>query len=286
MRYCPYCLPQFRLADSQLPVFNEAFGASHGDPVKRTLSQQDLLEAIYRDVACRPDHPVSQTALGNCLVGLRSCRVGLASLTSGLNPDDTAATAPPLPGAGSSARQLAAALLSPGTQETDRASLAMAAANSLLPPPKHCSPDFGQDVLAARGRGKNVAVIGHFPFVDAARPAFANFWVLEKHPQPGDHDATMAHALLPQADLVAVTATTLLNGTLAGILNLCRSDALVILLGPTTPFAPSLFDCGIDILAGCDCHVPEAALAGVRRNLFFRKMEGVRQLAWEAAASA
>lgn len=253
--------------------------------MKRTLSQHDLLEAIYRDVASRPDSPVSQTALGNCLVGLQSRRVGLASLTSGLDPEDTAADLS-LPDVGSSARNLAADLLSPGTQATDRASLAMAAANSLLPPPEVCSPDFGQAVLATRGRGKNVAVIGHFPFVDAARPAFANFWVLEKHPQPGDHDATMADALLPRADLVAVTATTLLNGTLAGILNLCRPDALVILLGPTTPFAPSLFDCGIDILAGCDCHVPDTALAGVRRNLFFRKMEGVRQLAWEAAVSA
>lgn len=251
--------------------------------MKQTLSQHDLLEAVLRDVARQPDGPIRQTAAGNSLVGLLANRVGLASLpVPSRDPEVVSERGVPLPAAGSSARELAARLVEPDTQETVVASLAMAAVNALLPPPRHCSPSFGQEMMAARGQGKNVAVIGHFPFVDAARPAYANFWVLEKQPQPGDCDASLAGDILPQADVVAVTATTLLNGTLAGILNFCRPDALVILLGPTTPFAPELFQCGIDILAGCDCKDPEAALEGVRRNHFFRNLEGARQLAFEA----
>jgi hypothetical protein len=245
------------------------------------LSHLDLLAAIVGDAIGRPDQPIRRSALGNCLVGVQAARLGLASLTSHRDPGDPTDPALPLPGNGSSARRLAARLLEPGTQDTDLAALAMAAVNSLLPPPPNASPTFGQDVLAARGKGKNVAVIGHFPFVEAARPAYANYWVLEKRPQPGDIDAALAGEILPRADLVAITATTLLNGTLAGILNRCRPDALVILLGPTTPFAPSLFACGIDVLAGCDCADPEAALEGVRRHRFFRHLDGARQLAWE-----
>lgn len=249
--------------------------------MRRPLSQRQLLQAIVDDAWERPDHPVRHIACGQCLVGLQASRVGLASLTSGLAPGEPAPSPLRLPALGTSARSLAARLLEPGTQDTDAASLAMAAANALLPPPPEATPTFGQAVLAARGQGKNVAVIGHFPFVEAARAAYANYWVLEKHPQPGDYPADQADILLPQADLVAVTATTLLNGSLAGILNRCRPEAVIILLGPTTPFAPRLFACGIDILAGCHCQDAAAALAGVRQNRFFRQLAGARQLAWE-----
>lgn len=245
------------------------------------ICQCDLLEAICHDVKHLPDAPIRQTALGNCLVGLLAHRVGLASLPISADSAETPAV-DALPAPGASAHELAGRLLEPNSQGTLTASLAMAAVNALLPPPANCSPSFGQDFLKLRGHNKNVAVIGHFPFVDAARPAFANFWVLEKQPQPGDYDAALSGEILPQADLVAVTGTTLLNGTLADILNCCRPDALVILLGPTTPFAPSLFAYGVDILAGCDCQAPEAAMAGVEQNRFFRELDGAQQLAWEA----
>jgi uncharacterized protein len=246
----------------------------------RTLSQSELLAAIHHDAVRQPDQPIHRAVASESLVALYAARVGLAS-----RPCSDPKNAPEtirLPIAGASARETADHLLDPGVAETDQASLAMAAANSLLSPPPRCSPAFGQEVMAARGQGKNVVVIGHFPFVEAVRPAFANFWVLEKRPQAGDCDAAMAATILPQADVVAITATTLLNGTLAGLLNLCRESALVILLGPTTPFAPSLFDYGIDVLAGCDCPDPAAALDGVGQGHIFRDLPQARQTTWEA----
>lgn len=245
------------------------------------LTQHDLLAAIFHDVLRQTDAPISHTAMGDCLCALNAARVGLASLPMPEDRSDIYPACDALPALGQSARDVAGRLLEPDSQGTLTASLAMAAANALLPPPAACPPMFGQDVLAARGQNKNVAVIGHFPFVDAASHAFAKFWVLELQPMPGDYDASLSDVILPQADLVAITATTLLNGTLAGILNLCRPDALVLLLGPTTPFAPSLFDCGIDILAGCTCLDSAKALAGVSRNCLFRELDGAQQLAWE-----
>lgn len=246
----------------------------------RAVSQSELLAAIHYDTTRRPDRPIRQAVASESLIALSAARVGLASRPCD-RPKNISATIR-LPEAGTSARNIAAHLLDPGIAETDLVSLAMAAANSLLPPPQRCSPAFGQEVMAARGQGKNVAVIGHFPFVDATRSAFANFWVLEKRPQAGDHDAAMAATILPQADVVTITATTLLNGTLAGLLNLCREDTLIILLGPTTPFAPSLFDYGIDVLAGCDCPDANAALEGVRQGRIFRDLPQARQATWES----
>lgn len=249
--------------------------------MRQQLTQADLLAAIVADALAMPDQPVARTTRGAHLLALEAGRVGLASLVSAIDPglvgDDPTRDVP----AGMSVHALAARLADPVATNTNQASLAMAAVNSLLGPPRHSSPAWGQDVIVERGQGKNVAVVGHFPFVEELKDAFANFWVLEKRPQPGDHHASMAGDLLPRADLVAVTGTTLLNGTLAGILNLCRADALVVLLGPTTPFAPGLFDLGVDVLAGSDVVQPDAVHAGIAAGHCFRHLAGARQLAWE-----
>ncbi|HNW44899.1 MAG TPA: TolC family protein, partial [Elusimicrobiales bacterium] len=42
----------------------------------------------------------------------------------------------------------------------------------------------------------------------------------------------------------------------------------------------SLFDCGIDVRAGCEITDPEAALAGIRAGNCFKILSGVRQSAW------
>ncbi len=251
------------------------------------LTQDALLAELVQEALRIPDHPIDRLVRGECLIGVSSRRVGLASLVSTIAPDqasDQAGPPCPLPEPGTSAHDLARRLLEPDSQGTDVASLAMAAINSLLPPPAVCAPAWGQDVLMARGRGKAVAVVGHFPFVSEVRHAFAQFWVLEKRPQPGDLDASMAEVVLPRADLVAITATTLLNGTLAGLLALCRPDALVALLGPTTPFASCLLAHGITVLAGCHVTDPDAAFSGIRAGRFFRQLAGARQLAWETGA--
>lgn len=243
------------------------------------LSQQAILEAVVQDARNTPDQPIESVTWGVCLAAVRSRRMGLASLVSHIAPG-IGTNKSSAEGVGQSAQDIAALLLQPATTNTDRASLAMAAVNSLLPPPAMENDVPGQDLLVRLGSGKNVAVIGHFPFVNTLRQVCANCWVLEKRPKPGDVDASEAPNLLPRSDLVAITGTTLLNGTLAELLQSCRQDATVVLIGPTTPYAPSLFDLGIDILAGCDVADPDQALSGILAGKCFKGLTGTRQTAW------
>ena len=69
--------------------------------------------------------------------------------------------------------------------------------------------------------------------------------------------------------MVAITGTSLHNDTFDGLIALCRPDAFVLLLGPTTPLSPLLFDYGVDLVAGTRVVDPAAALttAGQGANL-------------------
>jgi len=243
----------------------------------RQMPQSEILRALVAEIRRQPDRPIASVTTGACLTAVTSRRLGLASLVSHFAPGQLGLQPADGPAGVHAAAEL---LLDAATTNTDAASLAVAAGNSLLPTPPEATALSGQDLLLTFGRGRSVVVVGHFPFVEKLRDSFSGFWVLEKHLRPGDTPAEAAGDVLPRADVVAITATTLLNGSLAGLLALCRPDALVILLGPTTPFAASLFDCGIDVLAGCETTDPQAALAGIQAGSCFKKLAGVRQLTW------
>lgn len=159
-------------------------------------------------------------------------------------------------------------------QSTLEASLALAALNSLLTATNY-SYKKAQDILLEKGKGKNIALVGHFPFVEKFRPFFKNFWVLELNPKSQDLPASKAKDILPQADLVAITATTLLNGTLAGLLNLIPPKSLKIMLGPSTPLTASLFSLGFDYLGGAKVKDFNKAKEGVLAGKCFKKLQGV-----------
>lgn len=179
--------------------------------------------------------------------GQRRC--GLASTLSGSHYQHGQVDVPQagqlanLPGA------TLAALAKAG--QPTQASVGVAAINALLPQqPKDWIELNAEQVLAEQGAGKNVALIGHFPFVDALRDRVGQLFVLEQQPQPGDLPAAAATEILPQADVVAISGTTLINHTLNELMALCAPEALVILLGPSTPLSPVLFGHGINILCG------------------------------------
>ena len=112
------------------------------------------------------------------------------------------------------------------------------AVNALLAPPEGLEAVKGQDLILERGTGRRVAVVGHFPFVERMGERFEDLCVLELAPRGGDLPANRAKDVLPAADVVAMTGTTLLNGTMAPLLALCRPDAFVMVLGPQHPFRP------------------------------------------------
>lgn len=149
--------------------------------------------------------------------------------------------------AGSPVRELARRALCGGGAE---ASLGMAAINSALPPLAYETIN-AEELIAERGRGGNIAVIGHFPFTDRLRALARELWVFELAPKDDrDLPPERMAELLPRADAVAITALTLLNGTFDGVLAHCRRDAFKILLGPSAPMSAALFECGLDAVGG------------------------------------
>ena len=157
------------------------------------------------------------------------------------------------------------------------ASIGLAAVNALLEVDEsRCREENAVSLLEREGRGKRVALVGHFPFIPRLRPVVGELWVLEEHPQGDEFPAERAPQLLPQADVVAITGATLANHTLEGLLALCRPGAFVLILGPSTPLSAVLFRHGAMALAGTLVVDPPAVLRCVSQGATFRQIEGVR----------
>jgi len=159
------------------------------------------------------------------------------------------------------------------------AGIGVAAINSLLDMDESNAVEINaSEVLMRRGTGKNVALVGHFPFIPRLRKSVENLWVIEQHPSGDDHPAQSASELIPKADVVVLTGSALINHTLDGLLELCRPDALVMLLGPTTPLSPVLFDHGVNIIAGSRVVDEDAVLHAIGQGATFQQVKGVRLL--------
>ena len=160
------------------------------------------------------------------------------------------------------------------------ASVGMATINSLIEiDDKSCSEVNAFDVLAEQGAEKDVAVIGHFPFVPKLKELARTLWVIEQRPHPGDLEADRAADILPRCQVIAITSTAFINHTLEGLLELCR-DAFVMLLGPTTPLTSLLFDYGIDALSGTKVVDEARVIRYVKEGATFQQIHhaGVRLL--------
>jgi len=77
-----------------------------------------------------------------------------------------------------------------------------------------------------KGKGKMIAIVGHFPFVPKRREIAKELWVIEKNPRKGDFTESEAEYLIPQADVVGITAIT--NHTWDHMLELYNSKAYVV----------------------------------------------------------
>jgi len=158
----------------------------------------------------------------------------------------------------------------------------MAAFNALLSVDENsCSEANAEDVILEHGTEWRVAIVGHFPFVEQVRQAAAECWVLELHPHPDDLSADRAAEVLPRADVVALTGTSLINHTFDALMRLCRPDAFVLLLGPSAPLSPVLFGAGVSAVGGTQVTDPERVLRSVGQGATFRQIKrrgGVRLL--------
>jgi len=161
----------------------------------------------------------------------------------------------------------------------------LATINALLPPIQNPVDLAAEDYIASQGTNSQVALIGHFPFVSRLRDQVKKLWVLELNPKEDDLPASAAPEIIPQADILAITATTLINHTFEGIFALRKPGAKVLLLGPSTPLSSLLFHYDIDVLSGLIVENPDSVLPLVRQGATFRQIHshGVRLVTVEAS---
>jgi hypothetical protein len=158
------------------------------------------------------------------------------------------------------------------------ASIGMATINSLIEVDESkCVEKNAFEILLEKGEGKNVAVVGHFPWIPKLREKIKNFWVLEQRLREGDLPAEEAERILPQCDVVGITGTSFINHTLEGLLSLCRK-AYIVMIGPTTPLSPILFDHGIDAICGAKVIDADKVIRSISEGATFKEVTGVRLL--------
>ncbi len=159
------------------------------------------------------------------------------------------------------------------------AAVGMAAINSLLEVDLHsCAELNAAELILEKGQGRKVAIVGHFPFVSRVREEASTLWVIEKNPREGDFNEAEADRFIPQADVVAITGTSLTNHTLLRLLKLCNPGAFVIMLGDTVPLSPVLFDYGVHALSGTRVVDADLALKCVSQGANFRQIKGTSRL--------
>jgi len=237
-----------------------------------------IIDALLNSL--QADAPVRRVLIGAfwtaVVLGTDPPCCGLASTLRA----ETHHEGPPVPRAGRllehSGRELAEWLRSPRILE---ASVGMAAFNALLEVDEAaCIEMNAEDVIVQRGAGRRIAIVGHFPFVERVRQAAETCWVLELRPRAGDLSARQANEVLPEADVVALTGTSLLNHTFDDLIALCRPEAFVVLLGASAPLSPVLFERGVDAISGTQVVDVPAVLQAVGQGATFRQIPGKRLL--------
>jgi uncharacterized protein (DUF4213/DUF364 family) len=171
-----------------------------------------------------------------------------------------------------SAKELAQYLLSENCLE---ASIGMAALNSLTAIPEdHITQVNAFKVVAEKGVGKHVAVFGHFPILKEVKTTARQLSVFELNPAADELALGRVPQVLPDADVVAITSTAIINHTIEGILPYMRQDAYAILVGPSTPLNPLLFEYGFSLLAGVRVLNEDELFLSVGQGAIFRQVKG------------
>ncbi len=157
-------------------------------------------------------------------------------------------------------------------------SLASAALNAALAPPVGDESPNALDLIVDRGRGRDVAVVGDFPFTDRLRQEARRLYLLELKDVPDRLDPAKWDEALASCDVAAITGTALLTRSLAHYLRM-SSQAYRILLGATVPLSPVLLDLyGVDVLAGSVVVDIEATCRGVESGLSIARLHRSRCL--------
>ncbi len=119
-------------------------------------------------------------------------------------------------------------------------------------------------------------MIGNFvPLLDRIRPQVKDLLVFELvgDEANGILPTCLAPVRLPECDVVVITGTTLINGTLEKLLDACTRARDVVLAGPSTILYPDAYThTPVTWLAGARVMDPETVLAKTEEAFSFRQL--------------
>ena len=99
-------------------------------------------------------------------------------------------------------------------------------------------------------KNKKCVVIGRYPGLDIIEQ-HCNLTVLELNPDACDLPSTAAEYLLPEAEWVFISGTSIANKTFPRLMSLSK-NANVVLMGPSVPWIEELSAFGVDFIAGTE----------------------------------
>lgn len=235
----------------------------------------DLLQSMSADCT------VEDVAIGAFICMVVSRRAGLSSSFRGRCGE--AGRSPGSGGAGVlNAGDLIgmSALSLAGYAKSDNlleASLGVAALNSLIEPTPGALAELNAyEIIAEKGSGKRVAVVGHFPFVERLKD-IAEVRLIQRDPWEREEAIREAENKIPGCEVVAVTGSSLITHTFDRLLEL-STGAYVIVLGASTPLSALLFEKGVSALCGTVVADADAARRSIMQGATFREMRGIRRM--------
>lgn len=106
------------------------------------------------------------------------------------------------------------------------------------------------DHFLPRLKDKKVVVVGRYPGIERYAEQI-NLSIIERQPTASDYPDPACEFLLPNADWVFLTASSITNKTFPRLVELAQ-HATTVLMGPTVPWLPELHEFAIDYLAGIE----------------------------------
>ncbi|OPY90067.1 MAG: hypothetical protein A4E72_00832 [Syntrophus sp. PtaU1.Bin208] len=142
----------------------------------------------------------------------------------------------------------AAALELLESREILRRSVGMACLKSLLPEPPVTLGGGAIELFEPAIARVPSCFIGYFKTAAHFRDQGYPVTIVELFPRPGDIHWDQADQALSGAELIFMTGLTIVNETLEAVMRRTPSARMRILMGPTVPASPVLFNYGLDVL--------------------------------------
>ena len=133
-------------------------------------------------------------------------------------------------------------------RDTLRRAVGMACLKSLLPVPSSVLSGNAITMVEAAATQVPTCFIGYFKEAAEWREMGRPINIVELFPRPGDIYWNDADEVLGQAQIVLMSGLTVVNETLSAVIRRTPSARIRVMMGPTVPPSPVLFDCGIDML--------------------------------------